>query len=473
MFGSESSYEHRRQKTIQAQKLWQEEQEAWLPENEKHNGVLRLRKALQVDMKTICSGVCSIAEGKTIIFYGKDSEARRIDLAKASPAELEHLSSSCDHATFGRAKEDVLDETYRKAGKLNLEHFSATFDLLESRIMDVVRPFILQGDNEQFVTVRPELYKLNVYDKGAFFKAHKDTPRGENMVASLVVVFATAHEGDALVLRHKNKEWIFNSGVELASADSTPKVGYVAFFSDVEHEVLPVTSGYRVTLTYNIYLEKLLLNASSESEVIPRAPVFNMPNQAQSALSDLLLDPTFLPEGGLIGFGLCHQYPFRERVEDYGKQEREALQLILNILKGNDRAISNLCQGLGLKPFIRVIYSLRGGRAVVMIDHVVKGGTMGGYDGEDFISDELIKEMGGVWINSGGPHKFYYGEPPKEQRVRWITPMTSFNATDFSYMTYGNEASLEHAYGNFCLICKVGPVSDRIATRSTKASGSE
>ncbi|KAE9400179.1 hypothetical protein BT96DRAFT_919589 [Gymnopus androsaceus JB14] len=323
--------------------------------------------------------------------------------------------------------------------------------------MDVVRPFILQGDNEQFVTVKPELYKLNVYDKGS---AHKDTPRGDNMVASLVVVFATAHEVGALVLRHDNKEWVYDSGVELASTDGTPKVGYVAFFSDVEHEVLPVTSGYRVTLTYNIYLEKLPLNASSEPEGIPRAPVFNMPTQAQSALSDLLLDPTFLPEGGLIGFGLCHQYPFRERIEDYGKQKREALQLILNILKGNDRAIFNLCQGLGLKPFIRVIYSFRGGIAV--------GGTRGGYDGEDFISDELVSELGRRldrlwWAGVLREYHGYTDKLPEEQTVRWITPMTTFNAN-------GLCASLEHAYGNFCLICEVGPVGDRTTTRPTKTA---
>lgn len=98
---------------------------------------------------------------------------------------------------------------------------------------------------------------------------------------------------------------------------------------------------------------------------------------------------------------------------------------------------------------------------LVMADQIVKKGTIGGYDGDDFISDELINQKGGVWVECGGPAYHYYGLP-KEQKVRWITEMTTFNATEFSYMAYGNEASMKHSYGNFCLICEVGPVGDRM-----------
>jgi hypothetical protein len=29
----------------------------------------------------------------------------------------------------------------------------------------------------------------------------------------------------------------------------------VAFFGDIEHEIAPVTSGHRITLTYNLYFD--------------------------------------------------------------------------------------------------------------------------------------------------------------------------------------------------------------------------
>lgn len=32
-----------------------------------------------------------------------------------------------------------------------------------------------------------------------------------------------------------------------------PSIGWAAFYSDCEHEVLNVTEGYRLTLTYNLF----------------------------------------------------------------------------------------------------------------------------------------------------------------------------------------------------------------------------
>jgi hypothetical protein len=92
--------------------------------------------------------------------------------------------------------------------------------------------------------------------KGSFFKPHVDTPQSEKIFGSLVVVFPTSHEGGTLFLRHRGHEWIFDSGQALAgAANDQLSIGYVAFFSDFEHEVAPVTSGHRVTLTYNFYFD--------------------------------------------------------------------------------------------------------------------------------------------------------------------------------------------------------------------------
>ena len=63
------------------------------------------------------------------------------------------------------------------------------------------------------------------------------------------------HQGGALLLRHLGQEWTFDSGEALAATKDQPSIGYVAFFSDIEHEVAPVTSGHRITLTYNLYFD--------------------------------------------------------------------------------------------------------------------------------------------------------------------------------------------------------------------------
>lgn len=90
---------------------------------------------------------------------------RRINLSQASEAQLQHLSQACDPATFGVNQQDVLDESYRKAGKLDLANFATKFNLERSGLMDIIRAELLQGHNHT-KRINAELYKLNVY--GAF-----------------------------------------------------------------------------------------------------------------------------------------------------------------------------------------------------------------------------------------------------------------------------------------------------------------
>ena len=71
------------------------------------------------------------------------------------------------------------------------------------------------------------------------------------MFGSLVVCLPTQLSGGALVTRHHGREVRF----DWSSTVENPKkmVSWAVFFSGVEHEVLPVTEGHRITLTYNLY----------------------------------------------------------------------------------------------------------------------------------------------------------------------------------------------------------------------------
>ena len=70
------------------------------------------------------------------------------------------------------------------------------------------------------------------------------------MFASLVVVLPTEFKGGELVLRHDGMEYTWDPAELMNASGKETSVQYIAFYSDVEHEVLPVTEGYRVTLTY-------------------------------------------------------------------------------------------------------------------------------------------------------------------------------------------------------------------------------
>ena len=72
------------------------------------------------------------------------------------------------------------------------------------------------------------------------------------MFGSLIVILPTEFRGGELVLRHNGKEHKYDADRATGSDDDSDSalVSWITFFSDVEHEVLPVTEGYRVTLTY-------------------------------------------------------------------------------------------------------------------------------------------------------------------------------------------------------------------------------
>lgn len=78
------------------------------------------------------------------------------------------------------------------------------------------------------------------------------------------------------------------------STAEAPVISYIAFYNDVEHEVLPLTSGVQVTLTYNLYLEDKPIVPSLVSSA--ERPIID---HVKGALECLLSASDFLPEGGM------------------------------------------------------------------------------------------------------------------------------------------------------------------------------
>ncbi|KAF8464806.1 hypothetical protein DFH94DRAFT_392508 [Russula ochroleuca] len=249
-------------------------------------------------------------------------DARHINLADATPDELEKLTRACEPASFGRKQETVKDENYRKAVKMDSECFSPMLDVFHTDLVNIIYDCLLEG-TQSTKRIKIELYKLNVYDKGSFFKPHVDTPRSKNI--------PTPHEGGALHFRHRSQEWIFDSGQVLAAKDK-PSIGYASFFSDIEHEVAPVTSGHRVTLTYNLYFDDGPVSAVS----MDLSPPLVNERAFREAFTTLLEDQEFLAEGGTLAFGLRHVYPIKDD-----------LKHVHSVLKGCDALVYQSVRALG------------------------------------------------------------------------------------------------------------------------------
>jgi len=353
-----------------------------------------------------------------------------------------------------------LDESYRKAGKMDSECFASLPDPVQTDLMKIIRNNLLEGTQSRDHIIA-KLHKLNVYSKGSFFKPHIDTPRGERMFGSLVVVFPTPHEGGALFLRHRGQEWVFDSDRELTALHQ-PTIGYVAFFSDVEHEVAPVISGHRVTLTYNLYFDNGDGPGSSKDAVSERLSLPPAVNKSsfRESFQGMLENPEFLAYGGTLAFGLRHVYP----ISDDGKNPTP-LEPVYRALKGSDAIVYQTVRALGFQPILYMYYEwetphdkLEG----AVIDKVI-----------DFkhtnLSDitRVVRDRGGIVVcqeNWKIDEEYGYENP---ERVEWVTPVTTFNRKERAFATYGNEPTLEVVYADLCLFVRIGKVGERLVYPSS------
>ncbi|EPE32057.1 hypothetical protein GLAREA_12139 [Glarea lozoyensis ATCC 20868] len=200
------------------------------------------------------------------------------DNSGATPQPFAELLKACTPATFGLGGEDVLDEQYRKAGKLDREQFST---LLPEALDEVMKS---RNDHRG---VLAELYKLNIYSgPGGKFKAHVDTPRGVTQFGSLVVCLPHSFKGGKFRVSHGSSSTFFDW-----ATDEPNTIQWAAFYSDCEHEVLEVLKGHRITLTYNLYATE---RVGGPLQVHPTVDAKLSPFAA--AARAVLADSTFLPQ---------------------------------------------------------------------------------------------------------------------------------------------------------------------------------
>ena len=260
------------------------------------------------------------------------------------------------------------------------------------------------------------------------------------MFASLVVVLPTVHEGGSLVIRRNGEEWTFDSSKAINS-QSHPHAAFVAFVNDVEYEVMPVTSGYRITLTYNLYLKK-----KNNANVAAVAEFGQTETQIKNALDDLLKDTAFFPDGGFLGFGLAHRYPFSQATTN--------LSNLGGSLKGTDAAIKRACDSLSLTNEVRAVYRCDDG--AVLLDHFADLG-----DGEidSAMDDYLKKNEHGLVVYESLESRYKRNEDGA--LIVWIKPLAKTNSFSTSYIHYGNEATLSCVYGEICLVASVPAAAER------------
>lgn len=151
--------------------------------------------------------------------------------------------------------------------------------------------------------------------------------KATNHIGTLLVGLPAPHTGGELVLRHAGEtvtvDWSCTTDVPFTS-----RFKWMFFYSDVEHEILPVTSGNRLTLAYDVYTSG---GIQYTLPVASQAPVDVKSTALYAKLSAMLADVKFLPNGGELAIGLAYEYP----AEDTGFNGSYKGECYLGLVKGS------------------------------------------------------------------------------------------------------------------------------------------
>lgn len=176
-----------------------------------------------------------------------------------SAADAKRLIQQAAQAPYGRGEETVVDPQVRRVWQLEPAQFelrNAEWKSFLALIVEAVRQEL--GIAQK---VEARLYKLLVYEKGSFFAPHRDSEKAQRMFATLVVCLPSKHEGGTLIVSHDGQ----TTRIDFGGAAAQFQVQYAAFYADCQHEITPVTGGYRVCLVYNL--------STPKSKRQPSAPV--------------------------------------------------------------------------------------------------------------------------------------------------------------------------------------------------------
>lgn len=161
-------------------------------------------------------------------------------------ADAKRIITKASQAPYGRGAATIVDTDVRRVWQLEPTQFALRNSAWREALQDVVDA--VQRDLGIRSKVTAELYKLLVYEKGSFFKPHRDSEKIPGMFGTLIVCLPSRHEGGTLLLQHDGQTKKIDFGGKAAEFATQ----YVAFYADCQHEITPVTSGHRICLVYNL-----------------------------------------------------------------------------------------------------------------------------------------------------------------------------------------------------------------------------
>jgi hypothetical protein len=213
---------------------------------------------------------------------------------------------------------------------------------------------------------------------------------------------------------------------------SSRDIKWAAFYSDCEHEVLEITSGHRITLTYNLYMRRGLGEMAGHSETLDphQLPMYKEVKNTL-ARSDFMADGknkspaygyhTYTCAGGILGKYCSHAY---------AHATDGAASALPSILKGSDMVAFEVFRSLGIEPLVRPV-----------IDHIRKHEDAIGYEDKeselhthDYIGKELTGPLD-IGFKCEAIQEAYHAYPSTLEKVTWVNePKKGTENMQFAYL---------------------------------------
>ena len=252
---------------------------------------------------------------------------------------LQPLVERCSVAAFGMGRKTRYDRTVRDALQIKAE--GGAFSVLH---FDPAAAGILEQIRRELVPYIPdaltaELYNLNVYGRGGHFVPHKDTPRGNDMLGTLVVCLPAQFSNGAFVVKHHGVFQTYDWGEAIREQTEPTRVHWAAFFGDVDHQIERVWGGLRVTLTY------LIRRGGANRSAVPGHGHEGLNTLVRQKLRVLLDDRRFLGRGGALAFPCSHLY---HQDACFQRKQRALSRQTVASLKGRDHVVAAAAMAEGL-----------------------------------------------------------------------------------------------------------------------------